>query len=42
MKKNGIVYLLALGVFVMATAEIVVAGILAMIAQDTNPLIPPV
>lgn len=36
MNKNGIVYLLSFAVFVMATAEIVVAGILAMIAQDMN------
>lgn len=36
MNKNVIIYMLAFGVFVLATAEIVVAGILAMIAQDMN------
>ncbi|UUZ91019.1 MFS transporter [Paenibacillus sp. P25] len=36
MKRNWVLYLLALGVFVMATAEIVVSGILGMIAQDMN------
>lgn len=36
MNKNLVLYLLAFCVFVMASAEIVVAGILGMIAQDTN------
>ncbi|TDF94759.1 MFS transporter [Paenibacillus piri] len=36
MNKNAIIYLLAFGLFVMVTAEIVVAGILGMIAQDTK------
>ncbi|MGO4786027.1 MFS transporter [Paenibacillus sp. 2KB_20] len=36
MNKNVVLYLLAFCVFVMASAEIVVAGILGMIAQDTN------
>ncbi|MDP4097796.1 MFS transporter [Paenibacillus sp. P96] len=34
MKRNGVIYLLAFGLFIMATAEIVVAGILGMIAED--------
>ncbi|MBE9915513.1 MFS transporter [Paenibacillus donghaensis] len=36
MNKNLVLYLLAFCVFNMASAEIVVAGILGMIAQDTN------
>lgn len=36
MDKNLFLYLLAFCVFVMASAEIVVAGILGMIAQDMN------
>lgn len=36
MNKIWIVYLLAFGCFVMATSEMVVAGILGMIAKDTN------
>lgn len=36
MKHHAVIYLLAVSVFIMATSELVVAGILTMIADDLN------